>query len=341
LVKLAPVPPVETPEAAYLGIDPRTVPFNEGPLIVAALGADPPERSVHFHLSLMSFEDGVVRSLQHEVPDDQLRVVLENCKRLDTRQLTVVGGEGVDHGLVWENGSVDLHTFRPDEAEGQPFRPHLPEGDGEPLLRRLIDDSINLLSGLPFNEERLDQGLQPINLLWPWGQGFRVPAPNLFLLRGEQAWVQSGSLRMKGLSHLLRYRHGDRRVFGKGVNVRLDELRKCCERESLTIIVLDAMAGLREKSRLEEMAWLSREIDDRLLQPLLDTSIDQPMRLAMLSPGTKGDGMALVFESRSPAANSLPFDERALEDKRLERRDVWHVVSEVVQAPATRRENIA
>src|SRR5436309_2660365 len=58
LFKLAATPSVETPEALYLGLNPEQGQLRQGPLTVSALGADPPPRSTHFHLSLMSFRDG-------------------------------------------------------------------------------------------------------------------------------------------------------------------------------------------------------------------------------------------------------------------------------------------
>src|SRR5579884_4134492 len=56
LFKLAPPPFIETPEALWLGLRPEEAQMRQGPLTVSALGADPPERSTHFHLSLMSFD---------------------------------------------------------------------------------------------------------------------------------------------------------------------------------------------------------------------------------------------------------------------------------------------
>ncbi len=60
LAKVAPLPEVETPEALLLGLAPDKVRLAQGPLMVAALGADPPERSTHFHLSILSLTDDAV-----------------------------------------------------------------------------------------------------------------------------------------------------------------------------------------------------------------------------------------------------------------------------------------
>lgn len=318
-------------EAAWLGIDPSTVTLRQGPLIVSALGSDPPERSVHSHLSLMSLQGGTIRLVRPLPPADHVAMVLDEAKRLNTKLLTLVPGEGEDHGLVWEEGSIDLHTLDAILAAEHTLKESLPEGDGEVMLRRYIDDSVNLLSGLPFNEERSDQGMPPLNLLWPWGQGFRERVPNLLLERGERAWVESGSLRMQGLTRLVGYRHGDRNAFGQGTNVRLEQLVESAMKHDPTIVVLDAPGAFRASEQFEELEWMGREMDARLFSPLLEDAKKRPLRLVVLSPAGDRDGLGMWFESGLQADNTVPFDERALEGK-LDVREAWEVVREALIA---------
>ena len=47
LVKLQPLPDVDTREALYLGMRPDEGQLRQGPLTVSTLGADPPGRSTH------------------------------------------------------------------------------------------------------------------------------------------------------------------------------------------------------------------------------------------------------------------------------------------------------
>ncbi len=315
LTKLAPLPPVETPEALYLGLKPSEGQLRQGPLTVAALGADPPERSTHFHLSLLSFADGVVSVPIVEPSAEELRTLMERAERLHTKTLTLLAGEGLDHGLVWE-GMGDLGTTPATEVDGQPLRAHLPEGDGETALRRLVDDSVNLLSELPLNDQRIDEGLPRLNLLWPWGHGVRGPVPNLLLRRGERVRVDSASMRLAGLARLSGYTHGDRATFGRGLSTRLRPLADRLLREDVSISLVDALEGLRAKGQEEELHWFVRELDAALLGPLLDTLRREPMRLALLAPRAE-TGLALTVDGSRRASNVVPFDERALEERTL------------------------
>ncbi|RYG36094.1 hypothetical protein EON81_10785 [bacterium] len=188
-------------EAAYLGYRPDEGQLAPGPLMVSALKADPPERSTHFHLALLSVDsDGVVSRTTGELEPGVL-------EKLRTRTLVPIKGHGQNHALVWEDIGV-VRAATPRELFGKSFGECLPEGDNERGLRRLIDDSFNLLAETDTNRRLRDAGKAPANLLWPWGAGLRLPVPDLSLRRLASARASSQSWRLAGLSRLAGYRHG-------------------------------------------------------------------------------------------------------------------------------------
>ncbi len=246
LFKIAPLRDLKVPESAYLGLDPSKAPLEQGPLTVAALGMDPPPGSVHFHLSLLSLgEEGDIQHPEY-LPSKEFMLWLSDVAgKLKTRSLTALLGEDFDHGLVLEKGSIELQTIPARDVVGKPYAQNLPVGERESVLRTFIDDSVNILSELEENQRRVDQGMSPLNLLWPWGHGFRVPLPNLPLQRGEPAWVESSSLRIQGLSHLVRYKHGDRNVFGRGLNLNFETLLDKMLSLSPIFVIIEKCSYLR------------------------------------------------------------------------------------------------
>jgi len=312
LAKVSPLPQIETPEALYLGLRPDEAQLRQGPLTVAALGADPPPRSTHFHLSVLSHTDGKLTNSDLGIPAAQAQIIEENAKRLNTKLLTFVKGSAKDHALVWE-GLGDLGMHNPTAFADEPMKDRLPEGDAESMLRRYIDDSINLLSEMEFNERRIDEGLPPFNVLWPWGDGVRTDVPNLAIRRGAPATVESASLRLAGLSYLVGYRHGDRDGVGQGVRTRLAALAERMISGDQVIAVLEGPQELRRKGQLEELEWFVSEFDQKLLSPLLEASLKDESRISLISPGP-GLGLALKLHAVKQN-NSTPFDERALEER--------------------------
>ncbi|MBC8065270.1 MAG: hypothetical protein H7Y17_10595 [Chlorobia bacterium] len=314
LSKLTPPPQTETPEALVLGMAPNLVNLAQGPLTIAALGADPPEKSTHFHLSPIALMDNVLHEHALDLPPEQVDFVMERAKNLNTRNLTIVVGEGTDHGLVWE-GLGDLGTTNPHDANGKTYLQSLPQGDNEPALRRFIDDSVNILSELELNAERIDQGLLPINVLWPWGQGVRHRVPNLALQRGEPVEVVSPSLRLAGLTRLAGYRHAPRNLIDRGLNANWQTLAKKLLGGSTTVIWCPVFQELREKDQLEEASWLSKEIDEMFVDPILASARELSTRFAILSPSQAGNGLSALYETKMNGSNVIPFDERALEER--------------------------
>lgn len=314
LSKLSPLPKTETPEAQVLGLAPNQVELAQGPLTISALGADPPDRSTHFHLSLMSLDDQTLRQHQLELPPEQVDLVMARAKTLNTKSITVVVGEGPDHGLVWE-GLGDLGTTSPTDSDGKPYRDCLPQGDNEPALRRFIDDSVNLLGELEFNAERIDQGLQPMNILWPWGQGVRSRVPNLALKRGEPIEVVSPSLRLAGLTRLAGYRHASRSLLSRGLNSKWQELAQRALAAKTTLIWTPVFQELRAQNQLEEASWLTHQLDENLIEPILTNALETSTHFAILAPNSDGEGLAVSYQTKMNSANVIPFDERALEER--------------------------
>ena len=282
--RVSEIPASETPEAFVLGMGTRIVELQQGPLTVSALGFDPPERSTHFHLSLMSLIDGVASIPSVKPLPADLDILMTAAKRLDTKLLTVLRGEQLDHALVWE-ALGDIGTTSAIQVHGKAIKGHRPEGDGETTLRRFVDDSINLLSELELHERRIDEGLPPFNLLWPWGQGVRTTVPNLALRRGEPAVVESSSMRLAGLTRLAGYKHGDREKLGTGLATKLRSLADRMLSKTVSIAYLDVADGLRQGNKAEEIDWFIRELDRELIKPILSDHLKTPSRFTLISPG--------------------------------------------------------
>jgi 2,3-bisphosphoglycerate-independent phosphoglycerate mutase len=331
LQKLTPNNPTKTPEAAWLGIDPNSIDLNDGPLIVSAFGYDPPARSVQFQLSLLSIQDGIATKPKQKIPEEDLSAIWLASEKLNTKNLTAVKGEGTEHGLVWEDGSLDMQSTPAAEVGGKPIAGSLPEGDGEKVLRRFIDDSINLLSELELNRVRIEEGHEPLNLWWPWGQGFRTPTPNLALRRGDVCRVVSASIRLQGLTRLCGYRHADRSALRSGLRTDLEYLMSCIASDSATIALIDVFGELQTHNRHEEMDWFTKELDRRLFTPLWDLTLQERLTMALLAPDA-GGGLALAYSSGATAANSVPFDERALDERSIGREETWRLMDQALSA---------
>lgn len=327
VVKLSPIDDAEFPEAAYIGLNPLEHPVSQGPLTVAALGHVPPEGSVHFHLSLCSIDQsGIVGEVVEQPSEDEVGAVMSAVQDLRTKTITPLVGELCDHALVWEGGSLENRVTPFTKALNHPLETVMPQGEGDEVLRKFIDDSVNLLDALEINHVRREEGRTPLNGLWPWGPGFRPNLPNLPIRRGDVAWIESASLRLQGLARLVGYRHGERSTFLKGMTPDFALLHSQATRRQLTLALVDGVTEMQRHERLEEIQWTLSQMSSLLIEPLLVNGHDEPFEFRIAAPGAMGtcassrtsrEGLGLFYSSLKRGLGTLPFDERALDDRRI------------------------
>lgn len=276
-----------------------------GPLRVAAQRIDPPPSSVHFALDAISLDVSSETLSSVEFVDLPTEVV----ERLNTKVLTCLPKWPFGSALVWENGSIDLESTPPDQLQGRTFRECLPRGDGEPVLRRFIDDSVNILGELEMNRRREDEGLPPINVLWPHSQGFRPVLPNLQLRIGEPLLIASPVTEVLGLAYLTGF---SQRALTepRGLDFPSGDVDKARAKAPRCWYVSNRIERLMSKGHFEETIWhlrSAREYLNRL------SARKEPFRLLLL-PASSGFGLSMHYDpSNLFPSNKGIFDERLLE----------------------------
>jgi hypothetical protein len=306
----------------------KDIKVPRGPLVVAAFGWEPPRRSVQFQLDLLTVhEDGSV-GFADRVSAIEAEVLKQEFSRLATRLLTPKWGEGLIHGLVWEDGSLDLGCAEPKEIIGDLWNSGLPEGDGEVMLRMLIEDSLNLLDGLEFNRRRADDGLPKLNLLWPHSFGFEPDLPNLALRRGNVAQFWSGDIALEGMAKLVGYRHRERSGFYQGVHVS-DKVRGgFLQEEGVSVLFDERIGGHLCAKRGDEGRFSVEEWDRFVWEPMaLAIRSGEVIDGAILCPGS--EGLGLIFGA---APNGVPFDGRGIGDSRLRKFRFGEVMAKLLGA---------
>lgn len=98
------------------------------------------------------------------------------------RGVRVVPGAGY-RGILIDDSGRDYARVRlpsPREIVGESWRQHLPSGDeSAALLREMIELSEQCLRGSEVNLARIEQGLPPATLVWPWGLGTTPQIPSI------------------------------------------------------------------------------------------------------------------------------------------------------------------
>ncbi|HMS54398.1 MAG TPA: hypothetical protein PKA27_03270 [Fimbriimonadaceae bacterium] len=276
----------------------------EGPLRVAAMKQDPPEQSVHFALDALSLVHD-----QLSIPGFGLIPELEQvARRLNSRTITALPDFPGMGALVWENGSIDLRTTPPARLSEHTFRDALPTGEGDTLLTRYIEDSVNLLQDAEFNRKRSDEGLPPINVLWPHSHGFRPVVPNLQVRLGYPVLVVTDVVDLLGLSYLCGF--SQRRLnSAKGLTFpasAIEDGRNRAPRVVAAPAILPKIAGA---GMTEEAIWILKQASN-YVNGLVRARVCFDI---VALPVVGGEGLRFAYDPLVEGSGGI-FDERLLEE---------------------------
>lgn len=187
---------------ALLGyLEPDAEPPSLG--ILEAVGAQVPlySRDVALRVNLSSLDDDgvIVDTSGGGAPLEELLTLMELVdEKLSTRRIRFYPGRLFAHIMVWTDGPSDLFCTPAPLARGKPLEEVLPRGTGDAVLRQLIWDSVELLDKHRINYRRRDEGLPPVNLIWPWAPGRAREFRHFALKVGITATVMTSRLEVMG-----------------------------------------------------------------------------------------------------------------------------------------------
>jgi 2,3-bisphosphoglycerate-independent phosphoglycerate mutase len=320
---------------AILGYDPAKYYTGRGPIEAAALGVPLAPRDVAFRCSLVTTDGATLtdNSAGH-IETDDARVLMELVQeKFGSRRFAFFTGVQYRHILRWTDGELNVRTVAPHDIIGKPLAEYLPVGDGEDALRSLIFDSLDLLDGHPINRRRRDEGKNPANTLWPWGQGRATVLPDFFRERGRTGAIITAVDVIRGLGRCANLKIVD----VPGATGYIDTNYK--GKAEYGLHALDGGADFLylhvespdesgHEGNLDHKIRSIEDIDRYVVGTLLDgfAQRKQPFRLLVvpdhatpiaLRTHREGPVPFLLYDSANETTGRLPYDERALHDTRL------------------------
>jgi len=182
-------------------LDDGTEPPSLGALEALGVGAPLYARDAAFRVNLASVDEaGVIGDTAGAgLPlEDALALMERVDEKLSTRCLRFYPGRHFAHVMVWTDGPADVRCVPAPLARGKRLEKVLPEGDGDGPLRQLIWDSVDLLDRHRINHRRREEGLAPVNLLWPWAPGLAPQLRHFALKTGLRAALLASRLEVLG-----------------------------------------------------------------------------------------------------------------------------------------------
>lgn len=205
---------------SILGYDPKKFSTGPAPLEAVGLGISVGEHDVVYRAQLVTLrsehapanrqanadakkltplavlEDAVAGNIDSESARELIDALNEG---LGSETIQFYPGAGPRHYMVWVNGKSRAASRDPQAVEGHAVGEYLPTGDGEEVLRKLMDASVVVLRDHPVNLDRREAKQPTATCAWLWGQGRAAQWPPLTDKLGVSGAMVSGSPLHKGL----------------------------------------------------------------------------------------------------------------------------------------------
>ncbi len=192
---------------SVMGYDPQKYYTGRASLEAVSMGIALKEEDVAFRCNLVTLTDAQPYA-EREMADysaggistaEARELIVFLDKKLGSATLRFHPGISYRHLLVWRGGPADTVLTPPHDIPGKEVRLHLPAGIGDGVLKSLMAQSAELLSGHPVNRERRQRNERPANSIWFWGQGRRLALPLFRDLFGLSGVVISAVDLIKGI----------------------------------------------------------------------------------------------------------------------------------------------
>lgn len=210
---VATIPPGIAPgsDAANLsvmGYDPTVYLTGRSPLEAASIGIDMKDTDVAFRTNIITlvgegeYEDLII--MDHSAGDistqeaDQLIKAANEAFSDD--EIKFYTGTSFRHCMIVHNGDSDFDLTPPHDVLGKAVKANLPKGKGSEFIEAMMRKSYEILKDHPVNISRRENGLNPANSLWIWGQGKKPALSSFFEKYGINGAAISAVDLIKGIA---------------------------------------------------------------------------------------------------------------------------------------------
>lgn len=314
---------------SILGYDCTRYYTGRGPIEAWAQAVPARDHDVIYRMNLVSCDGERLTdySAGHVTTQEAKVLVKTLAEQLEGDRFRFFPGISYRHLMVWRSGPDGVTCTPPHDIMGKEVERHLPTGEHAQPLRALIWDSLAILAEHDINKRRLDQGLGPANMVWPWGQGKKLVLPSFRSLFGKTAAVITAVDLIRGVAKAAAMEvievpgatgYYDTNYKGKG-EAAIQNIRS----HDLVLVHVEATDEAGHNGHLEEKVRAMENIDEKILGPLTRALDDGKEDWALLllpdhptpvrlRTHVRDPVPYLYYRSFHPVDNGLPYSEKSL-----------------------------
>jgi 2,3-bisphosphoglycerate-independent phosphoglycerate mutase len=193
---------------SILGYDPAKYYSGRAPLEAASMGVELQDDDVAYRCNLVSlrYEKESSRAFMedysagHIETRDARRLIESLSEYLRDPGIYFYPGISYRHLMIWRGGESGAKCIPPHDITGKDIREYMPTGPGSDFLKNLMRNSVDILQSQEYNWKRFEEGKNPANSIWLWGQGRKPRFPAFSDKYGFQGAMVSAVDLTKGLA---------------------------------------------------------------------------------------------------------------------------------------------
>ena len=312
-------PGSEVANSAILGYDQNEVYEGRGPLEAASIGVELQPGDMAIRCNIICIADGKIKNhscghIETEEADVLMKYLERNLAsdneiagRYGSGRVHFYTGIQYRHLLVIRGGNKHIVCTPPHDVPGQPWYPLLvkPQQDIDPLqgdtelspqqtadlINDLIIKSQQLLANHPLNQQRIAEGKDPANSIWPWAGGYKPHMQTLQerfpeihdgavitavdLIRGIGTYAGLRCVDVEGATGLYNTNYE-----GKA-RAAIDALQNGCD---FVYLHVEASDEAGHEGNMPLKIQTIEDLDSRILRPICEatTRMDEPVAIAVL-----------------------------------------------------------
>jgi 2,3-bisphosphoglycerate-independent phosphoglycerate mutase len=187
---------------SIIGYDPAAYYSGRAPLEAASMGVALEADDVAFRCNLITIENGMIKDYSAgHISSDEAEILIDTLDyELKTEKVRFYPGISYRHLIVAGNNlGAETECTPPHDITGERKDSYLPRGKDGEFFSGLIEASAVVLELHPVNLKRVQEGKNPANSIWVWGQGYAPKFKSFQELYGKKGAIISAVDLLKGI----------------------------------------------------------------------------------------------------------------------------------------------
>ena len=328
---------------SIFGYDPLEYYTGRGPLEAASMGVDTKEGDVVFRCNTITERDGLMASSNAgHISSEEAAELMEALNQYFNEKYPDFKGKfypGVSyrHLFVYndkENAErlAKLDMVPPHDFVGETIEDKIQFDSFADEVKAIMLESKEALENHPVNQKRVEEGKEPCNMVWFWGQGTMPDMPKMEDVYGLKGAVITGVDLIKGLGVCSGCTNldvpGATAFFDTDYKAKGEYAVNALKDNDIVFVHVEAPDEAGHAKNLEEKVKGIENIDKHILAPLLEALENEykDFKIAVLpdhptpidvGTHTRDPVPIAIYSSKDEADDVLVYDEDSVKDGAL------------------------